>query len=302
MVGALSGPWTTPCGCGTWKPDAAYRCSKGTPTSVWSAAWRPGKRHALSGSEDKTVRLWDMESGRCLHVLDGHSGCCWSATAVRARRDLRGDWPTGGSRRAIPHREHGPRNGRFPASSSEQGLDREVWLWDFGGQADQRLVHQLYMDKTALILLLFDADREDVLPGLRMATSPAAQYLGRCPGTAWWPGAGRRLPRRSRTDKKFAEEKGYPYFETAPAKVGAATNCEQAVLANIPWDRVEKRTSPLIFKTIQDDILRMRDEGVVLVTFKELQAILWQRLPAETRLRRRDAGNGGRACWTDPAW
>ena len=28
--------------------------------------------------------------------------------------------------------------------------EREVWLWDFGGQADQRLIHQLYVDKTAL--------------------------------------------------------------------------------------------------------------------------------------------------------
>ena len=27
-------------------------------------------------------------------------------------------------------------------------VEREVWLWDFGGQADQRLIHQLYMDQT----------------------------------------------------------------------------------------------------------------------------------------------------------
>lgn len=27
--------------------------------------------------------------------------------------------------------------------------EREIWLWDFGGQADQRLIHQLYMDETA---------------------------------------------------------------------------------------------------------------------------------------------------------
>ena len=26
---------------------------------------------------------------------------------------------------------------------SKPGWEREVWLWDFGGQADQRLVHQL---------------------------------------------------------------------------------------------------------------------------------------------------------------
>ena len=32
----------------------------------------------------------------------------------------------------------------------------EIWLWDFGGQADQRLIHQLYMEETALTVLVFD--------------------------------------------------------------------------------------------------------------------------------------------------
>ena len=32
------------------------------------------------------------------------------------------------------------------------GMEREVWLWDFAGQPDYRLIHQLYMDETALAL------------------------------------------------------------------------------------------------------------------------------------------------------
>ena len=28
----------------------------------------------LSGSEDKTVRLWDLERGACVKVLEGHTG------------------------------------------------------------------------------------------------------------------------------------------------------------------------------------------------------------------------------------
>lgn len=35
-----------------------------------------GKR-ALSGGEDKTVRVWEMEAGRCLRVLEGHTGFVW---------------------------------------------------------------------------------------------------------------------------------------------------------------------------------------------------------------------------------
>jgi WD40 repeat protein len=29
-------------------------------------------RFALSGSDDHTIRLWDLDSGRCLQVLRGH--------------------------------------------------------------------------------------------------------------------------------------------------------------------------------------------------------------------------------------
>jgi GTPase SAR1 family protein len=45
--------------------------------------------------------------------------------------------------------------------ASGQGVEREIWLWDFGGQADQRLIHQLYMDETALAVLVFDGQKED---------------------------------------------------------------------------------------------------------------------------------------------
>ena len=38
---------------------------------------------------------------------------------------------------------------------SEDDMEREVWLWDFAGQTDYRLVHQLFIDETALGVLVF---------------------------------------------------------------------------------------------------------------------------------------------------
>jgi len=31
-------------------------------------------RHALSGSDDRTVKLWDVATGRCLRTFEGHTG------------------------------------------------------------------------------------------------------------------------------------------------------------------------------------------------------------------------------------
>jgi WD40 repeat protein len=39
---------------------------------VTSVRFSADGRRALSGSEDRTLRLWDLNSGQCLNVLSGH--------------------------------------------------------------------------------------------------------------------------------------------------------------------------------------------------------------------------------------
>jgi WD40 repeat protein len=34
----------------------------------------PEGRRAISGSEDATVRVWDLEAGQCLATFEGHTG------------------------------------------------------------------------------------------------------------------------------------------------------------------------------------------------------------------------------------
>ena len=44
--------------------------------------------HALSGSNDKTVRLWEVASGRALHTFQGHTSyvycVAFNATGTQA--------------------------------------------------------------------------------------------------------------------------------------------------------------------------------------------------------------------------
>lgn len=164
------------------------------------------------------------------------------------------------------------------------GVDREIWLWDFGGQTDQRLIHQLYMDRTALILLLFNADQEDVLPGLRdWQTALRRCVKDKIPHflVAGRIDTGFKASRGKL--QAFAKDAGLAYHETSAKSGDGCDELRVAVIAGIPWEQMEKRTSPRIFKLIKDEILKLRDEGQVLHTFKELRELLWRRVQEEPR-------------------
>ena len=54
---------------------------------------------------------------------------------------------------------------RLPTEVTAAGVELEIWLRDFGGQADSRLVHQLFTDETALAILVFNPQNEDLFEG-----------------------------------------------------------------------------------------------------------------------------------------
>ena len=165
------------------------------------------------------------------------------------------------------------------------GVEREIWLWDFAGQADYRLVHQLYMEQAALAILVFDPQADDVLDRLAQwdrAVERAAAGTARKILVAGRIDRGRpTVPHREL--ERFCREHGYAeYIETSALD---GTNCEalrEAIVRCVPWEGIAWATSAEIFHLLREEIVTMKEEGITLLRPRELAGELRLRLPEET--------------------
>jgi len=82
--------------------------------------------------------------------------------------------------------------------------------------------------------------------------------------------------------EKFAADHKFKKFLETSAKTNLGCNdLKEAILTGINWDDIPCRTTEVVFKKLKEEIIRLKDEGRVLVRFNELRDALQLRLAAE---------------------
>ena len=177
-------------------------------------------------------------------------------------------------------------------------LDREALLWDLAGQEDYRLIHRLFLDETALALLLINPQKDDPfaeagdwLKALDTATNQAAKRKAE------------RLLVFSQVDvggmkisdakiKRFAQENGFAKWLPTSAKTGLncsdganggqSSKLKQLIADHIPWQSLPWTSTPRLLAELKEALMKMRDAADIrLLRFSELAQRLEQSLPGE---------------------
>jgi GTPase SAR1 family protein len=320
---------------------------EGHQNGVDSVAITPnGDLIASTGFLDRSVRIWDWKSGACLQVIepelfrptsvafspDGTRLLIGSAEPpdiyvyrltgaqaaqpaestrryVNAKVVLIGEGTVGKTslahrliedRYVVRDRTHGmnvwPLELPFPPDAT---LQREALLWDLAGQEDYRLIHRLFLEETALALLLINPQKDDPF-------AEAGDWLKSLEAAASDHALGRRVPRLlvfSQIDvggmkignakiERFIEQHGFAGWLATSAKTGE--NCsdtenggrpsklKQMIADHIPWSTLPWTATPRLLAGLKNAVMTIRDTtDIRLLRFSELMQRLEQALPGE---------------------
>ena len=163
----------------------------------------------------------------------------------------------------------------LPVDAKDGNSNREIWLWDFAGQVDYRLIQQLFMNDTAAAVLVFNPQNENPFENLGHWDADLQKA------------SSRRLVKllvASRKDRgglivndasisQFIEEHGYekPLHLTSAKTGEGCKELRDALVSAIDWQSIPETTSPNLYQHLKTEILRLRDKNVVTIRLAELK-------------------------------
>ncbi|HYX17437.1 MAG TPA: TIR domain-containing protein, partial [Nostoc sp.] len=261
----------------------------GHTSDVFGVAITPDGKTVISGSAG-TLRIWQLPEPdswseatlgtrytNAKVILAGDTGVGKSGLALRLSRNT--FEPT------ISTDAHWASQFKLSQDTNTSNTAREIWLWDFAGQPDYRLIHQLFMDETQLAVMVFNPQQENPFEGLGQWDSDLEKASRR---------AFKKLLVAGRCDRgglmvskkgieEFQKERGFAAYLETSAQTGAGCNdLLQAIIENIDWDSIPWTATTQTFKTLKEEIIKLRDEDKVLLRMAELKQQLEFRLPHES--------------------
>ncbi len=261
----------------TWEKVAMLE----EPSGSWNSglAYHPSKANVLAtlGENDTVIRIWDLDFDFLLGipsaargasytnakvVLVGESGVGKTGLGVRLAE---GVW------RPTPGSTHGMNV--WPLHSE---MEREVMLWDFAGQDEYKLVHQLFLNETNVALMLYDPTRsQDTFEGIDYWEKALRNVV---------QGDVRKILVAARVDvggvrmtaadiEAYCKAHGFEaHFATSAESGEGCDDLRAAIMAAIPWESLPRTSSPEIFKRIKDFLAAVRQGNRVLVREDDLLA------------------------------
>jgi WD40 repeat protein len=258
----------------------------GHTADVNGIAITPHARRIASVSDDKTLHVWDIPAPILARVatsrkrgyvnakvvLLGDSGVGKSGLALRLWHDR---WEKTDS-------SHGMEIQRLvlPGVGGDAEVMREVWLWDLAGQPDYRLTHQLFMEQTALAVLVFDPQKPDLFETVGYWQHALGKVAAKhaVPGiltAARCDRPGLRLTLDEVSEWASARGLHGPIITAAALdEHPGAAELRALIEKLLPWDKLEFRSTLENFPALKDAILAVRDakgSGGVVVKPDELE-------------------------------
>ena len=246
------------------------------PTKAYD--WEVDTASLFAARRGKTVKLTSAKV-----VLVGESNVGKSTLAMRLTMDR---YPSD-EEQATTHGMrfwHVDAEDLHPSLAAPHDESRDIVLWDFGGQHEYRLVHQLFLGRTTIALVLFDPTRGRAeIEAARDWSARLERQLSDGEIKKLLIGAKQdqqsELVDRRAIDQLVAEGGFADYLEVSAKTERNIDALRERLAAALDWDRLAMTSRPEIFEIVREELKASRDANVPVLLLTDLLVTIREGTP-----------------------